>query len=321
MIFFLVFFSGLIKNSLENINDYYQYTVITKIESVNEISMTLPAVTLCLFSLKNKFTNATLDKTLYNCSISGTVCESKDFYSFETRSSEDDIMTCFVLNGGRNSTDHSIEIKSITYPNYRFFLGFYLPNDHSIYHYINDAFVKPTPSEITKYLLPARISNIILEKTIETKLEFPFNDCLERKNLPDNHLVRQLSSANITYRQVNCFELCLQNFIKMFALEHGISKVEARLKTEVNNFNKEKNCKHSCPLECDSTHYKMSESTFSTDDFSNIEDSILQNKDFIEKKKNITINSSEEFNKNILQIQVYFDSLKYTKINQTPKTS
>jgi len=41
----------------------------------------------------------------------------------------------------------------------------------------------------------------------------------------------------------------------------------------------------------------------------------------IQKKLNITINSTEEFNKNNLEINIFFDSLKYTKISQTPKTT
>jgi len=39
------------------------------------------------------------------------------------------------------------------------------------------------------------------------------------------------------------------------------------------------------------------------------------------KKLNTTINSTEEFNRKFLEIMVYFDGLKYTKISQTPKTS
>ncbi len=61
--------------------------------------MKLPAVTLCLASLLPFTTNATLDESLYNCSISGTDCTAKDFYSFKTRSSYSDIITCYVLNG------------------------------------------------------------------------------------------------------------------------------------------------------------------------------------------------------------------------------
>jgi len=34
----------------------------------------------------------------------------------------------------------------------------------------------------------------------------------------------------------------------------------------------------------------------------------------VEEKLNITINSTKEFNKNFLEILLFFDSLKYTKI-------
>ena len=65
LFFFLILFSFLIQNSLENLNDYYQYTVITKIENVDGNPMKLPALTLCLASLYPSFsTNTTLDKSL-----------------------------------------------------------------------------------------------------------------------------------------------------------------------------------------------------------------------------------------------------------------
>jgi len=286
--------------------------------------MTLPALTLCLVSLKANFTKATLNESLYNCSISGTECDSKDFYSFKTRSSYNNaFITCYVLNGGRNSTGHPSEIKSTKTT--RYFSGIlfelYLPKDHSIDYYINDAYVKPTKSEKMKFLLPGTTTDIILEKTVEKKLEYPFNSCQNRNNLPDTPLVRQLSAANITYRQVNCFELCFENFVQKYALEHKIGEDEARLKAEVKNYETEKKCNHLCPLECESTQYKIQESTFSLADFSYSE--LYSSKDIpsIEKKLNITINSSAEFNKNNLQLLVTFDSLKYTKISQTPKTT
>jgi len=111
------------------------------------------------------------------------------------------------LNGGRNATGHPNEIKSTrtTDPYSGFLFSFYLPNDHYLFYYINDAHTVPTTSENIKFILPGTMNYFILEKTVETKLEFPFNDCWEHKNLPDTSLVRQLSEANITYRQVNCF--------------------------------------------------------------------------------------------------------------------
>jgi len=287
--------------------------------------MKLPAITLCFArSFLSLSTNATLNGSLYGCSIGGTEnCDSTDFYSFKTRTSySTDILTCYVLNGGKNSSGHLSEIKSArtTGPFSGFELSFHLPNDHFFYYYINDADVEPTSSEIEKFLLPGAYNSLKLEKTVETKLELPFNNCWDRLNLPDSRLVRQLSEANVTYRQVSCFELCFQNFVQNYALEHDISYGELRLKKEVINFDKVKNCNHLCPLECESTQYRISQSRFSLIDFSNEEYSSKWIP-LYEKKLNKTINSTEEFNKNYLDISVFFESLKYTKISQTPKTT
>jgi len=326
LFFFLILFSFLIQNALENINEYYQYTAITKIEYVNENPMTLPAVTLCLASLQYFSTNATLDKSLYQCEINGIKCDYKEFYSFQTGTSylnSSYTITCYVLNGGRNSSGHLSEIKSTrtTGLNSGLELQLLLPKYYIIFYYFNDANVKPTASEIVKFIIPGTFNDFILEKTVETKLEFPFNNCWERINLPDTPLVRQLSKENITYRQVNCFELCFQNFVQNYSLKHKISEDEARKKEEVHNYDRVKNCNKLCPLECESTQYKISQSMFTLADFSDSEEYSLRMLPLIKNKLNIKINSTEEFNKNNLQLKVTFDSLKYTKISQTPKTT
>jgi len=322
--FILILISSLIQNSLENLNDYYQYTVITKIENVNENPMNLPAVTLCLAPLQTGTTNATLEGSLFICKIGEVNCDIRHFYSFEIKTGyTNSILPCYVLNGGKNSLGNFREIKTTknTGQNSGFALEFFLPEDHLFLYYINDAFVQPISSEIIKTIIPGTYSDIILEKTIETKLEYPFNNCWDLINLPDTPLVRQFAEANITYRQVNCFEFCFQDYVQNYAIEHKISEAEAIENEEVKNYDKVKNCDHLCPLECESTQYRISESKFSLDDYSNSENYSLEKIPVVEKKLNVTVNSTEEFNKNYLAINVYFDSLKYTKISQTPKTS
>jgi len=169
VLFFLVLCSFLLQNVHENLNDYYQYTAITKIENVNENPMKLPAVTFCLASFYPSLsTNATLNESLFSCNIDGTECDYSDFYSFETRSSISiqDILTCYVLNGGRNSTGDSSEIRSTrtTGPSSGFEIYFFLPKEHYLYYYINDAFVKPATSEIIKIFSTKTVNIFTLEK-------------------------------------------------------------------------------------------------------------------------------------------------------------
>jgi len=220
----------------------------------------------------------------------------------ETRSTYN-IFTCYILKGGRNSSGHLIEIKGTrtTGQDSVIALEFYLPKDHFIFYTINNAYVKPSTSEINKYFLSGTTSDIILDKTVETKLEYPFNNCCNLDNLPDNPLVRKLSATNITYRQINCFELCFQNFVQKYALENKISEAEAIENEEVKNYDKVKNCDHLCPLECESTQFRISESKFSLFQLSNIEEYSSRYVPFIEKTLNITINSAEEFSKNYLE--------------------
>jgi len=286
--------------------------VITKIEYVNENPMTLPAVTLCLASIFSYSTNLTLDKTLFDCEISGAKCDYKDFYSFETQASYGkDIVTCYVLNGGRNSSGKVSEIKSTktTGPYSGLLLRLYLPKDHFLFYYISDANIKPITSEIEKHLITGTFNDLKIEKTVDAKLEFPFNNCWNLNNLPDTPLVRQLSAANITYRQVNCFEICFQSVVQNYALEHEVSGDE-----------REKNCNKLCPLECESIQYTISDTMLSMADIGNGE---YGSKwiPVIREKLNQTINSTKELQQNYLKMSVFFDSLKYTKISQTPKTT
>ncbi len=78
--FFIVLFSGCIQNTIENLNDYYQYTVITEIKSVNEFPMLLPAVTICISPKSDYLTNLTLDRALVSCLVGGTECGHEDFF-------------------------------------------------------------------------------------------------------------------------------------------------------------------------------------------------------------------------------------------------
>jgi len=319
--FFLVLFACCIQNVFENINSYYQYTVITKIENVNEYPMALPALTLCLAYDTYPLNSTTLKMSLLNCSIGGIECDHTDFYSFETRTMyRKGTITCYVLNGGRNSSGHFNKIQSakIQGSSSGFVLQFYLPKDQFFFYYINDAYIKPIMSEINKYFLTGTSNEFILDKTVETKLDYPFNNCWNLVNLPDTPLVRQLSAANITYRQANCFELCFRNFVQKYAFEHDISEDEARLKDEVKNYDREMNCNKLCPLECESTQFRISESKFTFLEYIEYSLPLIP---VVEKRLNITINSTKELSKNILEITVFFDSLKYTKISQTPKTT
>jgi len=51
-------------------------------------------------------TNLTLDRALVTCLVGGTECGHEDFFILETN-----FGLCYVLNSGRNSSSHSVDIK------------------------------------------------------------------------------------------------------------------------------------------------------------------------------------------------------------------
>ncbi len=50
--------------------------------------------------------DSSLDRTLDSCLADGTECSDEDFFIFETI-----FGLCYVLNTGRNSSSHSVDIK------------------------------------------------------------------------------------------------------------------------------------------------------------------------------------------------------------------
>ncbi len=264
--------------------------------------MTLPAVTFCISSFPNFDTNLTLDQTLFECIIDGIKCEHNDFFPFEiktnwlNKSINSVDLKCYVLNGGRNSSGHSIDIKSTKGTG--FYSGiatsFFLQKDHFIQYYINDALVRPTRDEISseRLILPGDMALIKLEKTIETKLEFPYSNC--SSSIPNSFLKRELQNMNLTYRKVNCLELCLEK------VGH--------------------NCEELCPLECESIRYSPMEKSINIAQSSSLLYEIGLN-DFLKTKLSITNLTENEINTSVCSVLIFYDALRYNQITQTPKTT
>ncbi len=134
----LLFFSCFVYQFRFFLGHFNRYRLVVKVASFQYLS-----------------TNLTLDKSLYQCEISGAECDYTDFYSFEARAGyRHALINCYVVNGGRNSSGHLSEIKSTRTTELfaGFLMRFILPKYHFLFYYISDAYVKPTKSEINAYL-------------------------------------------------------------------------------------------------------------------------------------------------------------------------
>ncbi len=287
--FFLILFGALLQNIIENLTDFFEYTVITSIESVNQFPMTLPAITFCIAPQSVMITNFTIDENTFSCNISDSnVCDYRELYSYELYvSTANKILGCFVLNGGRNSSGHQQKIRSTRYiGSYAVSLNFYFAEKYLLYYHIHEADIKPTGLEIDRILDPRMIHFLKLEKTSEIKLGLPYKNCFKKSNdLPDSLYVRKVIESNVTYRQRNCVEACLESIYSSQK-----NKIDTDYWLEMDN------CHQFCPLECDSTVYKITQYKFDI------------------SYESIT-NSTKS-----LAIYIGYDNLKYTKITHTPKT-
>jgi len=326
ILFFLLLFSAFIQNVYENIYDFFQYTVVTEIKTVNEYPMTFPAITLCLVSLPTFSTDLDPVKSLLYYKFNGIPSKFEDIESFEIRTQfnmlyNSENMTCFVFNGGRNSSGHSIDIKTTKQTGLisGFSFMFYLPKDHFLIYYVNEAKVRPASTELesNRYILPGSLSYFRLEKSVETKSDYPYSRCKKPEDFPDSAYIRKLSELNITYRQVNCFELCKQAKFREYALEKKINEKDAW--NYFKEFDYMEHCENLCPLECTSTTFSTHGVELSTQMFTSTFTSI----EFYDKMRNSTETNEtdDEINQRILGVDFFYEDLKFYQITQTPKTN
>ena len=156
----------------------------------------------------------------------------------------------------------------------------------------------------------------------------------------DSYLYKFILNTNKTYRQKDCFDLCLQeriinkcqcydlNYGKLFDVEPCLSYVqfecsdkesELFLSSQVDD-----KCLSLCPLECESVEYNFFASfgNFPTENFCSL--IIKYYKNLFNYQLGINLSDSELKNyliRKSLAIDVFYSEIGYTKISESPKTS
>ena len=154
-------------------------------------------------------------------------------------------------------------------------------------YYIGHNPVKPVVQELINLIQPGNLLNIGIKITVDTKLPEPYNSCKEDINSKTSHLVKMVLEQNITYRKVNCYESCLENY----ALKHNLSMRKFFFNDKEFSYINE--CSQFCPLECTS-------------------------KTFDVIKNELSLDNQFPYD---LKVNFYFINPKYTEITQTVKIS
>ena len=123
-----------------------------------------------------------------------------------------------------------------------------------------------------------------IKKTVDTKLPKPYNECLQNINKATSTLVKQILEQNITYRKINCYDLCIHEYAY---------KVNLSVKAIYNDeaFSYETECSQNCPSECTSNTYDFDQNEI-----------VYENSSY-------------------LKVNFHFVDQKYTELTQIVKTS
>ena len=183
-------------------------------------------------------------------------------------------------------------------------------------------------------------SNVAVHKTFSSKIPYPYSDCTDNLNdvsSYDSEYYRMTMSTNNSYRQSDCFDICYQIYLnkkcncydttiryvnRQFSFSPCESKKETQCQIDTvrifsaNSYNKM--CADHCPAECYTTTYSFSTSAslYPTRSYAH---SLLKDPSMMARFENKENVSYETLKESILNVNIYFDSLELTRIEQSKK--
>jgi hypothetical protein len=190
------------------------------------------------------------------------------------------------------------------------------------------------------YLNVGTMSNVAVHKTFLSKIPYPYSDCTD--NLIDidsyeSEYYRITMSTNNSYRQSDCFDICYQIYLnkKCNCYDPSIrysNKKSSFLPCQSKNETQcvidtmrvfavksyTKMCNDECPAECYTTSYSFttSASLYPTQSYAH---SLLKDPSMMARFENKANVSYETLKESILNVNIYFDSLELTRIEQSKK--
>ena len=252
---------------------------------------------------------------------------------------------CYSFNTGKNSsTGESIPFKKA------YFAGYLGGLTLELYAGLNDGIDKYFPyngivvfignnSYPIKYLNEIHASagketNIAVEKTFVTQIPVPYSGCISDVSADNSVLYKNLIEANIKYNQQDCFTQCFQKkvedlcesynpFFLPISRNNSCNYVQyiCLIETMKSFLNGEYSdeCFNLCPIECEKSiysYYISQSSSFSR----SYAEGYMKNELIKSKFGNKTI-TYEEVKNSIVKVNIYFDGLRYTEIEETPSVT
>ena len=285
------------------------------------------------------------NKFVISCFYAYSSCYENDFVSFYDLT----YGSCFKFNSGKLKNGSNADLKKVTYSGKNFGLMLELfvgdasdPRSFSTnagaHIFIHNDSVTPKSYEGLD-LNVGMTTNIALHKTYTSKLPIPYSDCTDELNdinSYDSEYYRIIMNTNYSYTQSDCFDLCYQKSVMnqcdcydgsigFFDRDQhpctNSNETSCQIEIYLTFFNMgyEKLCANQCPLECHSTSYSStaSYSVFPTMAYAY---SLIKDKSFLSRFENSTNVNYETIKQNILSVNIYFDRLESTTIQEGKQT-
>jgi hypothetical protein len=203
-------------------------------------------------------------------------------------------------------------------------------NEKGLVVFIHNSSFKPTEAVFVE---PEKNTYIGVKRKVTQKYPWPYSDCIKLDTYKSDLYDYITKSQQKTYRQQDCFELCIQKTIvdscqcyytKYHDLNTNVTACLTNgesqcLEEQIDSFILTGCQKNSCPLECDSISYDLRLSSLV-----NLETKDYEMNNLIEffyeyYNDNITI-SRDIINSNLVYVTIYYPSLQYEQIIESPKT-
>ena len=309
----------------ETLNDYLSQLVIANF--LAQLQVNIPDYD----DENRKQLGFNLNDSLMHCTYNQNACSTLDFewyydYNFGN---------CYKFNSGYDLFKKPATLKESIKPGVSNGLVLYLYVGSTVNKYstaegkglkvfIHNKSVTPSLSEGIEVKLSEK-TNIAIKRTFIKKYPSPYSSCTDLDQVKSK-FSDLIKSSNRAYRQQDCFDLCLQKQVveQCKCYDLGILKIDEskpcmslneticakQQYTVFKNKGIDNECLAVCPLECNSIEYELtlSHSNFPLRIFY---DSIRK---YFDKQ------SFEDYEANTLALNIYYSSLGYIQISESPKT-
>lgn len=294
------------------IASFYDYKAVTQIQTFYEQPALFPAISFCSRN-ETYFNNISLRSLIKHCVFSydkGCLNNSENYFEsfYDSKGNQ-----CYRFNSGKNLSGKTIPILSSTIGGRDDSFGLRIEAPQGLYIWVHN---QSNPFELEKYndlsddMFLAGVKQemqLVIERIFETKLEYPYNDCIKDvKDFKQNKLLIDFIINN--KKKIYRHDLCIKYCFELYYLESQpcscsnaslgsvwktcfdtLGDCTFKYKTKFYQNSLFDKCSMYCPFECDTMRYSIGVNT-------------------------IDVAWPDE-----VYLVVYYRSLKYTFSSQIPK--